>query len=118
MLYSATLSFCAGINIDDYGSVIFITQIPGTSWGKASKDIVIAGLGWMSITGPGPESFLIKVTAPRGTTVRSRDPIMPFEARETTVVHTGGRFVKKSSKRLNFNHRGGKSDRPRSNKRV
>lgn len=55
----------------------------------------------MSITGPGPGSFVVKVSAPRGTTVRTRDPIMPFEARETTVTHTGGRFVKKSSKRIN-----------------
>ena len=94
-------------------AMVWYDQIPGTSWGRASKDIVSAGLGWMSITGPGPESFLVKVTAPRGTTVRTRDPIMPFEARETTVTHTGGRFVKKSSKRVN---RG--SERPRNNKRV
>jgi hypothetical protein len=95
----------------------FKLQIEGHSWGKASKDIVIAGLGWMSITGPGPESFTVKVTAPHGTTVRMRDPIMPFEARETTATHTGGRFVKKSSKR-NFNVGSDSKRRPQSNNRV
>ena len=59
---------------------------------------MIAGLGWLSVTGPGPDPFMIKVTVPRGTTVRMRDPIMPFEAKATTARHTGGRFVRKSAK--------------------
>ena len=77
-------------------------QIPGNSWAKSSKDIVIAGLGWLSVTGPSEEGYKIKVTVPQGTTVRVRDPIMPFEARETTVSHTGARFIKKSAKQLNI----------------
>ena len=71
-------------------------QLEGDSWRTASNDIVIAGLGWVSITGPGV--CKIKVTVPKGTTVTVRPPLLPFEARETTVKFTGGKLLKRSKK--------------------
>lgn len=58
---------------------------------------MIAGLGWVSITGPG--KAVIRVTVPEGTHVSLRAPLLPFEAKSTTAKFTGGRFIKKSAKR-------------------
>ena len=41
-----------------------LRQITGDSWKKSSYDIVIAGLGWISVTGPG--TALVRVTTPVG----------------------------------------------------
>jgi hypothetical protein len=57
---------------------------------------VIAGLGWISITGPG--ILRIKVTVPEGTSVGLRTPLLPFEAQHSTVKFSGGRLQKKSKK--------------------
>jgi len=70
-----------------------VFEVSGSSWRRAARDIVIAGLGWVSITGPG--TFRIKVSAPEGTVVSTRDPLMPFEAMSTTVKHSGGRLIQK-----------------------
>lgn len=80
-----------------------IFDISGDSWKKSACDIVISGLGWISITGPG--KFKIKVTAPKGVSINTRDPLMPYEARQTTVQHTGGRFVQKRKNRKGYGWR-------------
>ena len=58
--------------------------------------IVIAGLGWVSITGAGP--CVIKVTAPAGTSISEREPLLPYEASHSTAKFTGGKIMKKSRK--------------------
>eukprot|EP01038_Epipyxis_sp_PR26KG_P007291 gene7291-9933_t len=74
-------------------------SIEGDSWKKSSKDIVIAGLGWIAITGPGVVK--VKVTVPTGTNITLRDSLLPFEASSSTVKFTGGRLARKSSKGKN-----------------
>ena len=69
-------------------------EIEGDSWKKSLNDIVIAGLGWVAITGTGV--CRVKVTVPVGTSVGLRSSLMPFEASHSTVKFTGGRIEKKS----------------------
>jgi ribosome biogenesis GTPase A len=71
-------------------------EVEGSSWKESSTDIVIAGLGWVSVTGPGKAS--IRVSVPAGTSVRMRPPLLPFEATYTTAKFSGGRIIKKSKK--------------------
>jgi hypothetical protein len=70
--------------------------VEGDAWRKASADVVIAGLGWVSITGPG--TCTIKVTVPEGTSVGLRSPLLPYEASHSTASFTGGKILKKSRK--------------------
>lgn len=65
-------------------------------WREASNDIAIAGLGWVSITGPG--ICKVKATVPQNTSVTVRSPLLPFEASHTTARFTGGKLLKKSKK--------------------
>lgn len=58
--------------------------------------MVIPGLGWVTITGPGVAK--IKVLAPEGTEVTLRPPLLPFEAKHTTAKFTGGKISKRSTK--------------------
>ena len=69
-------------------------QINGDSWKKATTDIVIAGLGWLTITGPGVAK--VQVTVPKGTSVAVRPALLPFDATYTTAKFTGGRLLKRS----------------------
>lgn len=71
-------------------------NIIGNSWNESSCDIVIAGLGWVAITGPG--SAIIRITAPQGIKVSQRAALLPFEAHSSTVKFSGGRILKKSKK--------------------
>lgn len=57
---------------------------------------MIAGLGWISVTGPGVAH--VRVTAPAGAGVTLRPSLLPFEATETTVKYTGGKLARKSKK--------------------
>ncbi len=66
----------------------------GDSWKKSSTDIVIAGLGWVAVTGPG--KVKIRVTVPQGTQVITRPALMPFEATTTAVGFTGGRLTNRT----------------------
>ncbi|CAE7493574.1 BPG2, partial [Symbiodinium microadriaticum] len=68
-------------------------NVTGQGWKKATCDIAIGGLGFVSVTGPG--MFQIKVSVPKGTSVTVRDPMLPFEASKTSVRHTGTRFIRK-----------------------
>ena len=78
--------------IGPFESKEFIVE--GDSWKKSMHDIVIAGLGWVAITGTG--KCKVKVTVPVGTAVELRNSLMPFEATHTTATFTGGRIEKKS----------------------
>lgn len=68
---------------------------------------MIAGLGWVAITGSG--SCRIKISVPGDTLVSRRESLLPFESRSTGVRFTGARFIKKSVKKghagKNLGHR-------------
>lgn len=64
---------------------------------QAAADVVIAGLGWVSVTGAGPVT--LRVWAPRGVLVMAREPLLPYESWETTAKFTGGATVKKGRKK-------------------
>jgi len=68
-------------------------QITGDGWLQSSYDIVIAGLGWIAVTGPGVVK--VRVTVPTGTTVSLRPALLPFEAQRTSVRFTGGRLTRR-----------------------
>ena len=71
-------------------------EVHGDSWKSAATDLVISGLGWVSITGTGP--CKIKVTAPQGTTMSQREALLPYEASHSTAKFTGGKIQKRSRK--------------------
>eukprot|EP01035_Chromulina_nebulosa_P019313 gene19313-25175_t len=71
-------------------------SIEGESWKKSTTDIVISGLGWITVTGPGIAK--VKVGVPKQTSVSTRPALLPYEATYTTAKFTGGRLLKKSKK--------------------
>lgn len=82
----------------------FEFEVDGDSWRESSADIVIAGLGWISITGTG--RCVIKLTVPEGTEVGIRPALLPYEAPFSTAKFTGGRLLQKSRKpKMNPNGR-------------
>lgn len=72
-------------------------QVLGDGWARSAVDMVIAGLGWVAITGVG--NCRIKISVPGDTKVSRRSCLLPFESRSTGVKFTGGRFIKKSVKK-------------------
>ena len=73
-----------------------VIDVKGEGWRKSSIDIVIAGLGWVSITGSG--ECRVKVTVPSGTSVSTREALLPYEVAGSTASFTGGRIDKKAKK--------------------
>jgi ribosome biogenesis GTPase A len=71
-------------------------EVWGRGWKTAASDLVIAGLGWVSVTGSG--MCRIRVTAPAGTSISQRDALLPYEASHSTAKFTGGKILKKSRK--------------------
>lgn len=65
----------------------------GEGWKKASVDIVFSGLGWIAVTGPG--SVRIRLWAPQGVGVFTREPLMPFEVQKGVSKYTGTSAVNK-----------------------
>lgn len=61
----------------------------GDGWKRASTDIVLSGLGWVAITGPG--TVKLRVSVPRGIGVFAREALMPFEVKEGISKYTGSR---------------------------
>ena len=58
---------------------------------KATKDFVIHGLGWVSVTGFGLCSFEVRLA--KGVGFNVRDPLMPFEAKPELVQFTRGKTL-------------------------
>lgn len=77
-----------------YNSMVF--EIEGEGWRQSASDIVIAGLGWVAITGVGKAK--VRITVPNVTSVGVRSPLLPFEASHTTVKFTGGKLQRKTKK--------------------
>lgn len=76
-------------NLGDWTSKSFTAT--GMGWKKASVDIVLSGLGWISVTGPG--SVRLRVCVPKGVGVFTREPLMPFEAQKGVSRYTGSTAV-------------------------
>lgn len=57
------ISYPARSFIDAKGRIVF--QLQGAGWNEASHDIVIAGLGWISVTGAGPITLRVSVAGER-----------------------------------------------------
>ena len=75
----------------------FDFYINGEGWRQSCCDIVLGGLGWVSVTGAGP--CTVRVTTPKGTLVTQRRPLLPYEAHSSSAKFSGGRIVKKSKKK-------------------
>lgn len=72
-------------------------EVSGDSWKKACYDLVIAGLGWVAVTGPGLAK--VRITVPVGTSVSIRPSFLPYEAPSTTVGFTGGKLIRRNKPR-------------------
>ncbi|CAM9752959.1 unnamed protein product [Ectocarpus sp. 13 AM-2016] len=84
--------------VDELGPLVPTDfDIMGAGWRESAADVVIAGLGWVSVTGAGPVT--VRVWAPRGVLVMAREPLLPYESWETTAKFTGGSTVKKGRKK-------------------
>ncbi len=68
----------------------------GEGWKRASLDVVLSGLGWVSITGP--DSVKLRVNAPHGMGVFTRSALMPFEAKAGVSKYSGSRALSKRTK--------------------
>jgi hypothetical protein len=60
----------------------------GAGWKMACVDIVLSGLGWVSLTGAG--SIRVRIWTPRGVGVFTREALMPFEVRTSGVSRYTG----------------------------
>lgn len=80
-------------------------SIKGEGWKKASADIALSGLGWISVTGPGVAQ--VRISVPAGTAVSVRPPLMPFDVWEAASRYTGGRAIRKSRKTSSGKRNGG-----------
>ncbi|KAJ1485459.1 hypothetical protein T484DRAFT_1945465, partial [Baffinella frigidus] len=84
--------------LDEIGP-LFETEINsyGLSWDRACTDVVLAGLGWVALTGLG--DVTVRVLAPEGVGVMQREPLMPFEARTSTESYKGSGDKRGTSRR-------------------
>lgn len=71
--------------------------VSGEGWKKASVDIVLSGLGWVSVTGPG--SVKLRMNCPRGIGVFTREALMPFEVEVGVSKYTGSRGLNRKRKK-------------------
>lgn len=69
----------------------------GQSWKKSCVDIVLSGLGWISVTGPG--KVRLRIWVPRGVGVFTREPLMPFETDVGVSKYTGSTAVNRKQMR-------------------
>jgi 30S ribosome assembly GTPase len=72
-------------------------EVQGNGWKTSAVDIVISGLGWVSVTGA--LNCTVRVMAPESVGVRLREPLMPYETWDTTARWTGLRAIKSNSKK-------------------
>jgi len=71
--------------------------IDGAGWKEAAADITLRGLGWVAVTGAGKAS--LRVTVPKGIGVAVRPPLMPFDVWDVASRYTGGKAVRKVTKK-------------------
>lgn len=71
-------------------------EVTGLGWKKSDYDIVLPGLGWIAVTGPG--TVKVRVTAPKDMTVSTRPSLLPYEAKYSTAKFTGAKISQKSGK--------------------
>ncbi|KNC79352.1 hypothetical protein SARC_08258 [Sphaeroforma arctica JP610] len=71
-------------------------RIEGLDWDTCAKDIVMSGIGWVSVT-TGPDSpATVGVSVPNGTGLTIRDSLLP------EAVRKRGKRVKSRGKRQQF----------------
>ena len=68
-----------------------VVDINCVSKEKATKDIVIHGLGWISVTGLGECRFIVHLCKNVGFNIR--EPLMPYEAKPDLVQFTKGHTI-------------------------
>ena len=66
-------------------------NIKGEGWKTSTCDIVLSGLGWISVTGA--LDCEITIMAPKEMKIKLREPLMPYETWSTASKYTGGKFV-------------------------
>lgn len=93
-------------NLGDWKSKSFTAS--GDSWKKASVDIVLSGLGWIAVTGPG--AVRLRVWVPKGVGVFTREPLMPFEAQTGVSSYTGSSAVNRKQMRKSVKKRFGRDE--------
>lgn len=62
--------------------------VNGQGWKQSCVDVVLSGLGWVSITGAG--NARVRVWVPKNVGVFTRSPLMPYEIRQGVSSYTGG----------------------------
>lgn len=72
-------------------------EIDGAGWKEAAADITLRGLGWVAVTGAGKAN--VRVTVPKGIGVAVRPPLMPFDVWEVASRYTGGKAIRKVTKK-------------------
>mmetsp|Transcript_16492 Transcript_16492/g.19006 ORF Transcript_16492/g.19006 Transcript_16492/m.19006 type:complete len:109 (+) Transcript_16492:2109-2435(+) len=72
-------------------------EINGIGWKEAAADITLRGLGWVAVTGAGKAS--VRIMVPKGIGVAVRPPLMPFDVWEVASRYTGGKAVRKITKK-------------------
>ncbi|PHJ22555.1 nitric-oxide synthase [Cystoisospora suis] len=61
-------------------------EVGGRGWQETAADIVICGLGWISVTGCGP--LRIRVNVPEEVSVYQRPPLVPWAIRSCRAIST------------------------------
>jgi 30S ribosome assembly GTPase len=76
--------------LGEWSSKTFTAE--GAGWKRACVDVVLSGLGWVSVTGAG--NVRLRVCAPKGVGVFTRDALMPFEVKASGASrYTGTRAI-------------------------
>jgi 30S ribosome assembly GTPase len=76
--------------LGEWSSKTFTAE--GQGWKRAALDVVLSGLGWVSVTGAG--NCRLRVCTPKGVGVFTRDALMPFEVKTSGVgKYTGTRTI-------------------------
>lgn len=89
--------------LGDWTSKSFTAE--GEGWKKSCVDVVLSGLGWISVTGPG--RVRLRIWVPKGVGVFTREPLMPFETDVGVSKYTGSSAVNRKQMRRSAKKRKG-----------